>query len=177
MTTRMSLQPWSWQISFTVVAIFPYVCLWRRSLCSNLVLTLKNCIEPPSYASAAYVAAIWPSFLFDSFVKIGTVAKIFWANGLPPPPPAPGKKFPVRLCVYSFQFKKKVLELNATMDQSSDRTVKHLCLWLQNEHGQQFCEEFASLPGGGGNYYRALKEGVTRIFRAVYLYTDSIFLR
>ena len=33
----------------TVVAIFPNLCLWRRSLCSNLgeVLTLKNCIEPP----------------------------------------------------------------------------------------------------------------------------------
>ena len=54
-----------------------------------------SCIEPPSYASAAYVAAIWPSFLFDSFVKIGTVAKIFWANGLPPlPPPPPAKNFP-----------------------------------------------------------------------------------
>ena len=52
--------------------------------------------------------------------------------------------------VHCFQFKKKVLELNVTLDQSSDRTVKHLCLWLQNEHGQQFCEEFASRPGGGG---------------------------
>ena len=37
-------QPWSWQIfrlNTTVVTIFPNVCLWRRSLCSNLVLTLK----------------------------------------------------------------------------------------------------------------------------------------
>ena len=47
--------------------------------------------------------------------------------------PLPGKKFPVPLCVHSFQFKKKVFELNATMDQSSDRTVKHLCLWLHSE--------------------------------------------
>ena len=41
----MSLQPWSWQIfrlDTTVVAIFPNVCLWRRSLCSNVVLTLKK---------------------------------------------------------------------------------------------------------------------------------------
>ena len=82
------------KFSSTVVAIFPNVCLWRRSLCSNLVLTLKNCIEPPSYASTAYVVAIWPSFIFDSFVKIGTVAKIFWANGLPPLPLSPAKKFP-----------------------------------------------------------------------------------
>ena len=70
----------------TVVAIFPNVCLWRRSLCSDLVLTLKNrIVEPPSYARTAYVVAIWPSFLFDSFVKIGQLARFFGANGLPPP--------------------------------------------------------------------------------------------
>ena len=58
-------------LNTTVVAIFPNVCLWRRSLCSDLVLTLKtNRIKPPSYASTAYVVVIWPSSLFDSFVKI-----------------------------------------------------------------------------------------------------------
>ena len=42
----------------TVVALFPNVCLWRRSLCSTWqVLTLKNCIELLSYASTAYVVA------------------------------------------------------------------------------------------------------------------------
>ena len=44
----------------TVVAIFPNVCLWCRSLCSkktSQVLTLKNCIEPLSYASTTYVVA------------------------------------------------------------------------------------------------------------------------
>ena len=35
-------------LNTTVVAIFPNVCLRRRSLCSDLVLTLENCIEPPS---------------------------------------------------------------------------------------------------------------------------------
>ena len=60
----------NFHLNTTVVAIFPNVCLWRRSLCSDLVLTLKNCVEPPSYARTAYVVAIWPSFLFDSFVKI-----------------------------------------------------------------------------------------------------------
>ena len=42
----------------TVVAIFPNVCLWCRSLCSkktSQALTVKNCIEPLSYASTAYV--------------------------------------------------------------------------------------------------------------------------
>ena len=75
----------NFHLNTTVVAIFPNVCLWRRSLCSDLVLTLKNCVEPPSYARTAYVVAIWPSFLFDSFVKIWELARCFWANCLPPP--------------------------------------------------------------------------------------------
>ena len=75
----------NFHVKTTVVAIFPNVCLWRRSLCSDLVLTLKNRIEPPSYARTAYVVAIWPSFLFDSFVKIWATCECFWANGLPPP--------------------------------------------------------------------------------------------
>ena len=85
----------NFHLNTTDVAIFPNVCLWRRSLCSDL--TLKNCIEPPSYARTAYVVAIWPSFLFDSFVKIWATCEVFLANGLPPPH---GKKFPVRLCFW-----------------------------------------------------------------------------
>ena len=72
------------KFSSTVVAIFPNVCLWRRSLCSNLALTLKNCIEPPSYASTAYVVAIWSSFLFDSFVKIWDTCENFLGKWLTP---------------------------------------------------------------------------------------------
>ena len=82
------------KFSSTVVAIFPNVCLWRRSLCSNLAFTLKNCIEPPSYASTAYVVAIWPSFLFDSFVKIWDTCENFLGKWFSAPP---GKKFLVRL--------------------------------------------------------------------------------
>ena len=82
------------KFSSTVVAIFPNVCLWRRSLCSNLAFTLKNCIEPPSYASTAYVVAIWPSFLFDSFVKIWDTCENFLGKWFTAPP---GKKFLVRL--------------------------------------------------------------------------------
>ena len=83
------------KFSSTVVAIFPNVCLWRRSLCSNLALTLKNCIEPPSYASTAYVVAIYmASFLFDSFVKIWDTWDNFLGKWFTAPP---GKKFPVRL--------------------------------------------------------------------------------
>ena len=36
--------------------------------------------------------------------------------------------------VRCFQLRKKVLRLDAISYQSSDRTVQHLCLWLQNEH-------------------------------------------
>ena len=86
----------NFHLNTTVVAIFPNVCLWRRSLCSDLVLTLKNCIEPPSYARTAYVVAIWPSFLFDSFVKIWATCEIFLGKWFTAPP---GKKFPVRLWV------------------------------------------------------------------------------
>ena len=50
--------------------------------------------------------------------------------------------------VRCFQIRKKVLKLDATSLQSSDRTVQHLCLWLQNEHECQFCKEFAPHPGG-----------------------------
>ena len=69
-------------LNTTVVAIFPNVCLRRR-------------IEPPSYARTAYVVVIWPSFLFDSFVKIWVTWKIFLGKWFTAPP---GKKFPVRLC-------------------------------------------------------------------------------
>ena len=50
--------------------------------------------------------------------------------------------------VRCFQLRKKVLRLDATSYQSSDRTLQHLCSWLQNEHERQFCEEFAPHPGG-----------------------------
>ena len=47
----------------------------------------------PSYARTAYVVAIWPSFLFDSFVKIWATCQIFLGKWFTAPP---GKKFPVR---------------------------------------------------------------------------------
>ena len=74
------------KFSSTVVVIFPNVCLWRRSLCSYLAFTLKNCIEPPSYASTAYVVEIWPSFLFDSFAKtLGHLREFFGQMVYRPP--------------------------------------------------------------------------------------------
>ena len=73
-----------------MVAIFPNVCILRRSYARNWeVLALKNyySIEPRSYASTAYVAASYgPRFFWLLFhKKFGQVATIFLANGLPPP--------------------------------------------------------------------------------------------
>ena len=48
----------------------------------------------------AYVVAIWPLFLFDSFVKIWNTCENFLGKWLTAPP---GKKFPVRLWVYDLR--------------------------------------------------------------------------
>ena len=77
----------NFHLNTTVVTIFPNACLWRLSLYSNLVLTLKtNCIKPPSYDSSAYVVVIRPSFLTDSFVKIWAACEIFWGKWFTAPP-------------------------------------------------------------------------------------------
>ena len=100
MTTPMSLQQ-SFHLNTTMVAIFPNACLWRHSLYSNLVLTLKtNCIKPSSYASTAYVVVIRPSSLSDSFVKIWATCEIFLGKWFTAPP---GKTFPERLCIYTLR--------------------------------------------------------------------------
>ena len=75
MTTLMSLKPYDTFSSIsnkTMVAMFPNVCLWRRSYAQNWkILTLKNCycIEPPSYASTAYVVASFGLVSFLLFRK------------------------------------------------------------------------------------------------------------
>ena len=83
MTTPMSLQPWSWQV-------FILIQLWwqffQMFVYGEVVYAqtwywpwkLTACIEPPSYASTAFVVVIWPSFLFDSLVKIWATCEIFF---------------------------------------------------------------------------------------------------
>ena len=78
----------NFHLNTTVVAIFPNASLWRHSLYSILVLTLKtNCIKPSSYASTAYVVVMRPSFLSDSFVKIWATCEIFLGKWFTAPPP------------------------------------------------------------------------------------------
>ena len=47
----------------------------------------ENCIEPPSYPRTAYVVALWPSFVFDSFVIIWATCETFLGKWVTPPPP------------------------------------------------------------------------------------------
>ena len=87
----------------------------HRSLCSNLVG-----IDPEKLYRATFIGQyglccciVWPSFLFDCFVKFGQLARIFWANGLPPPlaencPYAYAKRFAVITTFKSISVKKKV---------------------------------------------------------------------
>ena len=93
----------------TVVAIFPNVCLWCRSLCSkktSQVLTLKNCIEPLSYASTAYVVASYGPVSVRLFCKnLGNLQEFFGQMVYGPAPP--GKKLPVRLCWCSKTIKRR----------------------------------------------------------------------
>ena len=81
----------------TVVAIFPNVCLWRCSLCSNLAG-----IDPEKLYQATFICQyglccciVWPSFLFDCFVKIWATCKNFLGKWFTAPL---GKKLPVCLC-------------------------------------------------------------------------------
>ena len=74
-----------------MVAIFPNVCLWRRSYSQNWeVLTPKNChsIEPPSYASTAYVIASYGPRFFSTehFVKIWVTCENFLGKWFTVPP-------------------------------------------------------------------------------------------
>ena len=94
MTTPMSLKPYDKFSSIsckTMVAIFPNVCLWRRIYAQNWeVLTLKNSysIEPPSYASTAYVVASFGLVSFLLFRKnVGNLREFFGQIVYPPPLP------------------------------------------------------------------------------------------
>ena len=58
-----------------------------------MVLTLKNCIEPPSYASTAYVVASYGP-RFCSTVSFWATYKNFLGKWFTAPP---SKKLPVRL--------------------------------------------------------------------------------
>ena len=90
------------------MAIFPNVCLWRRSYAQNWeVLTLKNCygIEPPSYVSTAYVVASYGPRILSTvrFVKIWATCENFvWQMVYRPPPPV--KNFPYAYAHTHFQW-------------------------------------------------------------------------
>ena len=73
-------------LNTTVVAIFPNVCLWRRSLCSDLVLTLKTRIEPPSYARTALCCCNMALISFRLFRKHLGNLRVFFGQMVYRPP-------------------------------------------------------------------------------------------
>ena len=86
----------NFHLNTTVVAIFPNACLWRHSLYSNLVLTLKtNCVKPSSYICQYGQCCCNTALLsFRLFRKnLGNLRDIFGQMVYRPPPPTPpGKK-------------------------------------------------------------------------------------
>ena len=90
----------NFHLNTTVVAIFPNACLWRRSLCSNLVLTLKtNCIKPLCQCGLRCCNVLLVSFRL--FRKNLSNLRDFCGQMVYRPP---GKKFPVRLRLSSSIF-------------------------------------------------------------------------
>ena len=91
------------------------------------VLALKNCcsIEPPSYASAAYVVASYDPRFFSTvrFVKIRATCENFLGKWFTA---SPGKKFPVRLCKREIQ--KATIPIYYKHNKS--HTCKFICLTL-----------------------------------------------
>ena len=143
-------------IATLMVAVFPNVCLWRRILCSDLVLTIKNCVEPPSYARTAYVVAIWPSFLFDSFVKIWATCEMFLGKWFTAPP---GKKFPVRLWTEKLAFHKKpTLHVQTRMRYSrAIRIVMVYCEVPRENHDFRYFNKSVCCLLGSQTMYRLYK--------------------
>ena len=80
----------NFHLNTTVVAIFPNVCLWRRSLCSNLAG-----IDPEKLYRGTFMyqyglccCIVWPSFK-----NLGNLQKFYLGKWFTAPP---GRKLPVR---------------------------------------------------------------------------------
>ena len=88
-----------------MVAVFPNVCLWRRSYSQNWEVLTFICQYGLSYCIVS------PSFLFYCFVKIWATWENFLANGLPPRPTAKncpyayGSIFPSQMVVRIWQIR------------------------------------------------------------------------
>ena len=88
MTTPMSLQSWWWQI-FILIQLWSQ--FFQMFVYSDVVYAQKTWYWPWKTVSShlhmpAYVFAIWPSFLFDSFVKIWETCEIFLGKWFTAPP-------------------------------------------------------------------------------------------
>ena len=88
------------KFSSTVVAIFPNVCLWRRSLCSNLALTLKKLYRATFICQYGLCCCNIALVSFRLFCKnLGHLRQCFGQMVYrPPPPPFRQKNFPYVFC-------------------------------------------------------------------------------
>ena len=124
---RMSLQPWSWQISvylIQLVVIFLNVCLWRHSLRSDL-----EGIDPEKLYLATFICQyalycykVWPSFFLvdECFVKIWATCDNFLGKWFTAPS---GKKLPVRLCARVNVFSTTVVTEDTTLTPTWDQAL------------------------------------------------------
>ena len=97
MTTPMSLQPWWWEIVILIQ-------LWSQFF----QMFVYGDVSSHLHARTAYVVVIWPSFLFDSFVKSWATWKIFLGKWFTAPPLA--KNFP-----YAYAYNEAAIELAAAV--------------------------------------------------------------
>ena len=108
------------------MAIFPNVCLWRRSYAQNWeVLTLKNCysIEPPSYASTAYVAASYGPRFFST-VRFVNLREFFWANQFTAPP---GKKISPTPMLKHMSLLMIICKIDTESFRAQERKTEQMC--------------------------------------------------
>ena len=96
-----------------MVAVFPNVCLWRRSYSQNWeVLTLKNIasshLHMPVRPILLHRMAIVSFLLFRK--NLGNLREFFGQMVYRPP----GKKLPVRLCIF-MSFRKRISPFTLTV--------------------------------------------------------------
>ena len=77
---------------------FPNACLWRHSFCSNLADIDSEKLYRATFICQYGLFCCMALVSFRLFCKnLGNVRGFFGQMDYPPPPPAPGKKLPVRL--------------------------------------------------------------------------------
>ena len=115
----------------TVVAIFPNVCLWRRSLCSNLAGIDPEKLYRANFRSqyGLCYCIVWHLFLFDCFVKIWATYKNFLGKWFTAPL-AKGEHY------FDHMYRKDRMEL------AEDKSIVKCKLLTTNVSIELYCRKF-----------------------------------